>query len=238
MTSHGFIVYGLCQYENAALHEAVRGVSNAPLFVERAGSMCVLASRHDTALLQQTQGSDLEAMATAYHDCVNELSAAMDILPMRFGSVFPDVEKLQAFLRTNEQGFLRGLAAIQGQQEWCVRCDLPAPEPSDVKPSPGAGYLRARFDERGAARMREDLQVQADRKLESALCQAGVSSLHWQAAANQPAALHLLWRRGQAQALLSLLNEAFEGQDGFELNVHGPRAPFSFAASGGIRDAA
>jgi len=176
------------------------------------------------------------------------------ILPMRFGTIFLNLEGVRQMLRENAVRFREGLAYLQGKEEWGVkgfsdrrrlREAMCSKDPELVRLSegldalsPGRAFLARRRLEELAAAKGEAREAEVARAVEEAITRQVVDlvrkpPLPRQATGRrQEMILHLvcLLRKDQVKgflALISRLNSTCEAE-GFELLATGPWPPYHF----------
>ena len=177
------------------------------------------------------------------------------VLPMRFGALFTDDEKVSDALHEHRQGFLEALERVEGAREWGVKifCDCPVlrrhlGEKSSAMLAAqgelaGATQGRAFFLQRRVARLgdeeveraiAQDLKESRLRLCEIARADASMKF--------QPAAVHgraddMVWNgaylvaKPDEERFFDLIEELQQvlGPRGFHYETSGPWPPFSFA---------
>jgi hypothetical protein len=155
-------VYAIC--ERPELPPAdVAGLDGAPLAGIPDGPLLAVSSR-----LEKVPGKPmLDAMRT-HERVVEALLAGRAVLPMRFGTRFPDAGAVRAALAGRRQPLLDALDFVRGRVELAVRALRPAAEVT--APRSGREYLDAKLSaERSAIALHEPLAalaVAARRRLE------------------------------------------------------------------------
>jgi hypothetical protein len=147
-------VYAVCEQPELP-PAAVAGLDGAPLEAIVEGPLLAIVSRHQPPPTQPA----LSAI-WAHEHVVEALMAQRAVLPLRFGTHFPDTEALHAALAGRSQALLEALDRVRGRVELAVR----AIEPAAAVPAAGSGrdYLNAKLTrERSAAALHEPLSTLA-----------------------------------------------------------------------------
>lgn len=190
----------------------------------------------------------LEAVARAHHHVIDAVAAAGAILPLRLATIYRDDGRVQALIRADRTAFARRLSRVDGRVEWGVKIYFEPPSapaaPTTPAPSagtsPGRAYLRSRHQERNA---RQD-----------AFREAADAARNVDAAARAHAVAHARHRLQQGPLAddsgENIVNDAYlvphdradafrhdvlsaAGQsDSIRVEITGPWAPYSFAATG------
>ncbi len=184
------------------------------------------------------------ATALRRHEQLVE-SAGETVIPMRFGTVYPDADRVRRLLAGNRDVVLDELRRLAGQSEWGVkliaarppsRRTEPAREADGAVPVSGAGYLRRKAETRSNAQAAS----QARREL--------VASVHDQLAGFATGAVVTPVQRTGGESESILLNasylvraddlEAFQrtaaqlaeevGDNDAEVQLTGPWPPYHF----------
>lgn len=111
----------------------------------------------------------------AHAELIEAVSRAVDTLPVRFGILYRDEDRLRASLRDREDEFVDLLDRIAGRVEFVVRGQHPSagdtspqdvagdPSPEDAQ-GPGRAYLEGRLAQhRASAAEREELEARLER---------------------------------------------------------------------------
>jgi hypothetical protein len=134
-------VYAICD-RDTVLYPGQTGLAEAPLEGVGEGELLAVVSRH-TKLPDVTT----DVALWAHEQAVEAVMAGAAVLPMRFGSRFPDDTALRVALATHEDRWLGALDAVRGRIELAVRVirtELPAAEPSRADAT-GRDYVEARL---------------------------------------------------------------------------------------------
>lgn len=183
---------------------------------------------------------NLEWLATAsvrHQGVVGELSRRLDILPVRFGTVFLNRESLAQHVRERKPVMLETLRRISGSVEWGVKLFREAtPSPAMVEASSGRDYLRRKAEMIKPAPAEADpavLSLMRDlEKLSQDVAPGGKAS------AGQPG---LVWHRSflvnktEEEKLTALLRDYSRKLAGrFHIECSGPWPPYSFVDRHGL----
>lgn len=134
-------VYAIVAAETAAPRD-VKGLDGRPLAVIRQGSVSALVSTVDSDRVRPSR-----ANLSAHHDVVASAHGLGPVLPVRFGTVFPDEDAVKVELLGPEQFRLEAmLADFEGTDEFRIRCRyLPDVAVREVvERNPGIRKLRSR----------------------------------------------------------------------------------------------
>jgi hypothetical protein len=147
-------VYAVCERPELPPAE-VAGLGGAPLAGIADGPLLAVCSR----LEQAPEKPALDALR-AHERVVEALMARRAVLPMRFGTQFPDARGVQSALAGRRQSLLDALDRVRGRVELAVRAMLLTSEAP--APSSGRDYLQAKLSvERSAAALHEPLAALA-----------------------------------------------------------------------------
>ncbi len=127
----GYYVYAIG--EAAALQDLgdVRGIDDVPVTRVLHGPLCGLASAVDLAAFRDAQQAGAVSETSWLADAVrahervalHALQRA-PVLPMRFGTVYAQVEDITAMLRRHQASLLAELQRLAGCTEWCLKVHL------------------------------------------------------------------------------------------------------------------
>ncbi|MFD8637113.1 GvpL/GvpF family gas vesicle protein [Streptomyces sp. NPDC059533] len=188
----------------------------------------------------------LEETARAHHLVIETLAAHTTVLPLRMATLYEDRTRAQRALGQQGRNFATQLARLNAHTEYGVKIYVrPAagPDPAAAAPeptSPGKAYLQARRAHHDA---REDhyrqAQLAADRIAEIARAHASMHVRH--APQSGPLAARadgenvlndaFLVPDAASDAFQAAVHAVAEGFEGIRLEVTGPWAPYSFAAT-------
>ena len=190
-----------------------------------------------------------------HHRVLQCLFDRRTVLPMRFGTLFSDDEKVRDALRERRQAFLEALQRVEGAREWGVKifCDCQVLRRDLGEKSPamleaqgelaGATQGRAFFLQRRVARLGEEeieraiAQHVKESRLRLGEIARAEASLKFQPAAVHGRADDMVWNGAflvakadelRFSALIEELRQAL-GPRGFHYETNGPWPPFSFA---------
>ncbi|WP_055585091.1 GvpL/GvpF family gas vesicle protein [Peterkaempfera griseoplana] len=190
----------------------------------------------------------VETTARAHHGVVAALAARTAVLPLRLATVHLDEDRLRLMLADRRCDLAEQLARLAGHAEWGVKVyALPAaqsrtPEPGSASgpaDSPGRSYLRGRREQRRARergwedaarfteRLRSELGELAD-GLRRHRPQSGQLAVGPGTNVANDAYLVAEDRAAQFQQRIRSLAEP---EAGLRVEVTGPWAPYSFAAT-------
>jgi hypothetical protein len=107
------------------------------------------------------EGSQLAIVARRHDEIVRSLARAGTVLPVRLGTLFPDLASMTGLLRDAEHDLAAELERVRGFSEWTFRTvgELPMSEVAPTEPGEsGAAYLMGRRDQRRQiARLRDSM---------------------------------------------------------------------------------
>jgi hypothetical protein len=137
-----------------------------PLRLHHVGGLAAVYSQVDTAEFagvtpELAESSRLATIARRHDGVVRSLAEDDAVLPVRLGTLFPDVSSLTSLLADTEVELRAQLDRLRGRREWSLRI-RPVPAAAASAPDEPAGsgtdyLLRRRDDRRQAAEMRDDL---------------------------------------------------------------------------------
>jgi hypothetical protein len=164
----------------------------------------------------------------AHHRMLASLQIDGPLLPLRFGTICPDVPRVQAFLEAHYEDFCATLALLEGRQEWTFRLFVDRPRLLETirLANPSATDTQAleeeadRLVQLAAHHCHEKLQAAAERAtpLVPQLRQRQVMRTAYLVAQDQTEAFrHTFENLERAYRLL-----------GFQLQLEGPSPPFNF----------
>jgi hypothetical protein len=147
-------VYAICEQPELP-PAAVAGLDGAPLEAIVEGLLLAIVSRHEQAPAEPALSALL-----AHERVVEALMAQRAVLPLRFGTRFPDTGDLQVVLAERRRALVDALDRVRGRVELAVR----AMRPAAAVPAAASGreYLTAKLTgERSAAELHEPLAALA-----------------------------------------------------------------------------
>ncbi|MEV6653708.1 GvpL/GvpF family gas vesicle protein [Streptomyces sp. NPDC051219] len=190
----------------------------------------------------------LEAVARAHHRVIDAMAAQTTVLPLRLATIYRDDDRVRAMVRAARRAFAHRLAHLAGRVEWGVKIyfDPPAAPAASTAAapaadlSPGRAYLRSRHQERHARQDAYRAAEQAAQRVEAAACALAVE--HARHRLQQGPLAHgsgenivnnaYLVPDDQAQDFKDAVQRAAEQSEIIRVEITGPWAPYSFAASG------
>lgn len=250
-------VYGILAAADAnAVHDArIRGIEDAPVRVITGGPLAAAVSNlDDTAYGSDTLNAriaDLEWLSSRAeaHQAVNALllELAGSVIPLSFGALYRDDDRVREMLREDERGRVDRIEALRGRGEWLVTVVREATAPledeavtaldSEIAAStPGRAFLlekrRTTVATRSIERADADvvrvclahLEPLAERVYPEPLARGGGDSVVLR--------LSLLLERGRAAAVGSAVREteALVAPNGYRLRLSGPWPAYRFGS--------
>jgi hypothetical protein len=161
----GWYVYGIVEAGEGKLVVAdVSGVDDAPVQVVGDADLQVVASPASARVrdLDRAPADEVLTAIRAHDSVLGHVARDRSVLPVRFGTVLPDDDALDAMTRDPEGGLRAALTRVAGADEWVVTVaavepDGPAAdEPDDL--SPGHAFFARR---RSAADARQQARARA-----------------------------------------------------------------------------
>jgi Gas vesicle synthesis protein GvpL/GvpF len=154
-------VYAIHDADAPPSPPSARGLGGARLHTTAAGGIAATFSRHRTLQPRSTP-----KMLWSHEAVVRQLMGRVAVLPLRFGTVLPDVAALRAVLVERRDALAEGLERVRGRVELSVRVlGQPPREPAREEVT-GRAYLMARREahhrsERTAGEVHEPLAALA-----------------------------------------------------------------------------
>lgn len=190
-----------------------------------------------------------------HHRVLQRLLDTQTVLPMRFGALFTDEEKVSEALHEHRQGLLDALERVEGAREWGVKifCDRPVLNRHLSKASPavlaaqnelaaaaqGRGFFLQRRIERLGEEEAERAIAQGTEEGRVRLCELTRADASMKL---QPAAVHgraddMVWNNAflvaepAEERFFALIDELRKANRplGFHYEINGPWPPFSFS---------
>jgi hypothetical protein len=191
----------------------------------------------------------LEATARAHHGVVEAAASLTTVLPLRLATVHLDDSRVRHSLDDRHDELAEQLERLAHQQEWGVKlylappADPPPPSP-DASLTPGRAYLqdrRARRTDREDARRAADTAVArveaAARTRATGLARHRVQQGRLAAGPGENVLnVSYLVPAADAEAFRTALARATDDLPAVRLDLTGPWAPYSFAASPGTTE--
>ena len=257
-------VYGIISAEKGGQQPAVpslKGLADNPIRTIAGDGVAALVSMvatpADGAPFEEELKDPEQAkrLILDHHRVLQSLLDTRTVLPMRFGALFTDGEKVSEMLCEHHQGLLAALERVEGAREWGVKifCDCSVlrrhlgEKSSAMLAAQGelasATQGRAFFLQRRVARLSDEeveraigRDVKESRLRLSEIARADASMKF------QPAAVHgraddMVWNgaylvaRADEERFFDLIGELQQvlGPRGFRYETSGPWPPFSFA---------
>jgi gas vesicle protein GvpL/GvpF len=105
-----------------------------------------------------SETSRLAELARHHDRTLQTLAGAGTVLPVRLGTLFPDIEAMLALIAETEDGLVEQLDRVRGCHEWAVRVrERRESAATDEADSTGTEYLQHRRDERDARNERREM---------------------------------------------------------------------------------
>jgi hypothetical protein len=146
-------VYAVCEQPELPTAE-VAGLDGAPLEAIAEGPLLAVSSQ-----LQRVPGNAALDAMWAHERVIEALMAQGAVLPMRFGTRFPDTGRVRAALADRREELVDALVRVRGRVELAVRALQPVPEGAAGS---GREYLHAKLaGERSSAALHEPLAALA-----------------------------------------------------------------------------
>jgi hypothetical protein len=146
-------VYAVCEHAELPPAE-VAGLDGAPLEAIAEGPLFAVSSQ-----LQRIPGNPAIDALWAHERVVEALMARGAVLPMRFGTRFPDAGRVRAALADRREALADALVRVRGRVELAVRALQPVPE---IAAGSGREYLHAKLiGERSTVALHEPLAALA-----------------------------------------------------------------------------
>ena len=190
-----------------------------------------------------------------HHRVLQSLLDTRTVLPMRFGALFTDGEKVSEMLHEHRQGLLEALERVEGAREWGVKifCDCSVLRRHLCEKSSamlaaqgelvGATQGRAFFLQKRVARLSdEEVERAIARDVKESRLRLGEIARADASMKFQPAAVHgraddMVWNgaylvaKADEERFFALLDELQKLHEplGFHYETNGPWPPFSFA---------
>lgn len=190
-----------------------------------------------------------------HHRVLQRLLDTQTVLPMRFGALFTDEEKVSEALHEHRQGLLDALERVEGAREWGVKifCDRPVLNRHLSKASPavlaaqnelaaaaqGRGFFLQRRIERLGEEEAERAIAQGTEEGRVRLCELTRADASMKL---QPTAVHgraddMVWNNAflvaepAEERFFALIDELRKANRplGFHYEINGPWPPFSFS---------
>lgn len=174
----------------------------------------------------------LSMVSVRHQRTVAQISEAVTLLPVRFGTVFKDEKSLAEHVREQKLELEQKLARIEGAEEWGVKLFVsPKPAASKIEVASGREYLRAKsaisqFKRRAeldpeVVDFARELQSIAADSAPAGKVSSGQDNLEWQAT-------FLVRKKDRPKWDKALKKYATRWADRREIQCTGPWPPYSF----------
>jgi len=250
-------VYGIARASDAArvASAGLTGIDERPVGCVVEGTLLAAASDVDeaeygeTALNEHVRDLDWLAARAAQHQAVNGrlLELLGTVLPLAFGAIYRDDERVRQMLREDAKDRNVQLASLAGHAEWVVTVSRDADAPADdadvraldeqiAASPPGRAFLLDK--QRGTTLSRSTLRRDSDAANTALAALEGVAARTYQesvvAGGSDAVALRasILVAREREPALTKAINE-LEGQlgaRGYHVRASGPWPAYRFGA--------
>jgi hypothetical protein len=253
LTEQCVYVYGIVDssIQPGMLIGAARGPE---LELTSVGAVAAVHCRIDTSEMTDlepeiVEGSRFAQLVRRHDEVVTALALAGPVLPVRFGTLLADCDRLTEALTDGEQQLSSALDRVRGCAEWQLRVTPPTSEMSDqVHPAsngaasagPGTLYLLGKRDARRRAVDRHSQVVEAVRALDAELSERAHECAGPALSGASGKRAYLVGHTEQGD-FLTVCGHAAEALErlGCTVTLHGPLAAYSFTdvRLGGARDA-
>jgi len=248
-------VYGIARASDAArvASAALAGIDEGPVGCVVEGALLAAASDVDETAYGETplneRVRDLEWLAprAAQHQAVNGrlLELLGTVLPLSFGAIYRDDERVRQMLRTDADERVAQLASLAGRAEWVVTISRDADPPGDdaevraldaeiAASPPGRAFLldkqrdttlsrsMGRHDSDAAAAALAGLEGVAERTYREPVAAGGTDTVALRAS--------ILVVRERERALLTAIRELETrlGERGYRVRASGPWPAYRF----------
>jgi hypothetical protein len=226
-------LYGVADHD----FELPAGAVSAELQATRIGRVTALHAAVERTLFDGLDAEDLSetsrlaTLAQRHDETLQALAGAGTVLPVRLGTLFPDVEAMSALIADTEDGLVEQLDRVRGCHEWALRVHaLRGDAGPDEADATGTEYLQRRRDERDARDARREMVVaalssvdQALSRLADAVAGPGIGS------SQSMSRSYLVADEGYPDFAAAVASAAAElSQVGCALAVSGPLPAYSF----------
>lgn len=156
----GWYLYGVTRSTDVESMGAVTGIGDAPVEVVTVGRLAAVVSRvtgTDRWGLDPRGDVDLEAiapLARRHEGVLEEMLGRGPVIPLRFGVLYPDLDRVRRMLGAQADRLLESLDHVQGQEEWGLTIVAEAAADERISPPEGREYLSRRKEQRIAAEAR------------------------------------------------------------------------------------
>jgi hypothetical protein len=201
-----------------------------------AGLVCwvseVLQSEFGNNLARNMENLDwLAAMSTRHRSAVAAIAEVNDVVPARFGTVFPNESQLQANVEKQKPLLQANLKRIKGNEEWAVKVFALHPKESELSRSLGGkDYLQAKSE--WLRTHKPEAAGGEIARLAKALEELSVATAEGEISGGRrdlQCQISLLLKRTNRKKLETLLKRfSNEWKGTLKIECTGPRPPYSF----------
>jgi Gas vesicle synthesis protein GvpL/GvpF len=257
-------VYGIMRANQGSKEPAVpalKGLADNPVRIIVGDGLAALVSwvttpQDNTPFEEELKDPEqAKNLILSHHRVLQRLLDSQTVLPMRFGALFTDDDKVTEALHEHRQGLLQALERVEGARKWGVKifCDravlsrhlgeaspaVLAAQSELAAAAQGRAFFLQRRIERLAEEEAERAIAQGAEESRVRLCEGARADASMKL---QPAAVHgrdddMVWNdaflvaksdEGRFFALLDELRKSNRPL-GFHYELNGPWPPFSFA---------
>lgn len=248
-------IYGIARAGDAArvASAGITGIDEAPVGSVVEGALLAAASDVDeteygeTALNEHVRDLDWLAARAAQHQAVNGrlLDLLGTVLPLSFGAIYRDDERVREMLREDAAGRGTQLTSLSGRAEWVVTISRGSDTPADLAEvsafdariaasPPGRAFLLDK--QRGTALSRSAMKRDSDAAAAALAGLEAVAERTYQepvaAGGNDTVALRasILVARDREPALVQAIGELERrlGERGYRVRASGPWPAYRF----------
>jgi len=242
------LLYAVCRRATDLSALPVTGLLAAQIEALTLDPFTALISRHACGQLDIAFKSDdtdqAQHIAQTYLSCLNALSAHIDIVPVRLGTVLSDEAALYDAMAGIDDNIDAQLNETAGCQEWTIQLRSTRADPRPAEAASAQDYLRQKQAQRQSHVFQAQERAAIADELFTAVCQNDSARVVREDIRKELAQTgcflnaRLLYPRGCDAELLETLNGVVGSLDGIDAVIYGPEAPFKFAQINGVADAA
>lgn len=230
----GWYVYGIVAAgDGAGGVPDVSGVDDAPVQLLGDADLQVVASVASARVrdLERAPADEVLTAIRAHDSVLGRVARDRSVLPVRFGTVVPDDDALDAMTRDPDGRLRAALARVAGADEWVVTVDAVEPvevTDDDADLSPGHAFFARR---RSAADARQQARARAVAAAEALHDRLQQLARDWQVLElREPDTVArgaYLVPRGHADEAVALVDAV----TGARASMQGPLPPYRFAGT-------